>query len=58
MIDTWSMKIVNYKYKVEGESSDGNYLDGLWFETKEDADREIWMLRQEFPENNYWVEIE
>lgn len=49
---------MNYKYKVEGESSDGNYLDGLWFETKEDADREVWMLRQEFPENNYWVEIE
>lgn len=46
------------KYKVEGERPDGSCVDGYWFETQEDAEREVWLLRQEFPENNYWVEIE
>ena len=26
------------KYKVEGESSDGNYLDGQSFDTEQEAD--------------------
>lgn len=46
------------KYKVEGETADGNYLDGESFETEQEADREVWALSQEFPENIYWVELE
>lgn len=46
------------KYKAEGEAADGSYLDGLWFETQEDAQREVWLLSQEFPENNYWLEVD
>lgn len=46
------------KYKVEGESSDGNYLDGQSFDTEQEANQEVFMLSQEFPENSYWVEIE
>lgn len=45
-------------YKVEGESADGNYLDGESFETEQEADREVMALSQEFPENSYWVEVE
>jgi len=46
------------KYKVEGESSEGNYLDGQSFDTEQEANREVWALSQEFPENSYWVEVE
>lgn len=46
------------KYKVEGESSDGNYLDGQAFDTEQEANQEVFMLSQEFPENSYWVEME
>lgn len=46
------------KYKVEGESSEGNYLDGQSFETEQEANREVWALSQEFPENSSWVEVE
>lgn len=46
------------KYKVEGESSEGNYLDGESFDTEQEANREVQALSQEFPENSYWVEIE
>lgn len=45
-------------YKVEGESSDGNYLDGQSFDTEQEANQEVWALSQEFPENSYWVEVE
>lgn len=46
------------KYKVEGESSDGNYLDGQSFDTEQEANQEVFMLSKEFPENSYWVETE
>lgn len=46
------------KYKVGGESSEGNYLDGQSFDTEQEANREVWALSQEFPESSYWVEIE
>lgn len=46
------------KYKVQGESSDGNYLDGSSFDTEQEANREVWALSQDTPENSYWVEVE
>lgn len=30
------------KYKVEGESSEGNYLDGQSFDTEQEANQEVW----------------
>ena len=43
-------------WKVEGESSDGGYLDGDEFPTEEEADYAHRMLEMEFPENVYWVD--
>jgi len=45
------------KYKVEGESGDGHYLDGQSFDTEQDALQEVLLLSQEFPDNSYWVDI-
>ena len=43
-------------WKVEGESSDGNYLDGDEFRTEEEANYARRMLEMEFPENVYWLD--
>lgn len=43
-------------WKVEGESHDGNYLDGDEFQTEEEANYERRMLEMEFPENMYWLD--
>ena len=43
-------------WKVEGESPDGNYLDGDEFQTQEEANYARRMLEMEFPENTYWLD--
>lgn len=43
-------------WKVEGESHDGNYLDGDEFQTEEEANYERRLLEMEFPENEYWLD--
>lgn len=43
-------------WKVEGESSDGDYLDGDEFSTEEEANYARRMLEMEFPENIYWLD--
>ena len=43
-------------WKVEGESSDGDYLDGDEFQIEEQANYARRMLEMEFPENVYWVD--
>ena len=43
-------------WKVEGESSDGDYLDGDEFQIEEEANYARRMLEMEFPENVYWVD--
>lgn len=43
-------------WKVEGESSNGGYLDGDEFPTEEEANYARRMLEMEFPENVYWVD--
>ena len=47
---------VTQVWKVEGESSDGDYLDGDEFQTEEEANYARRMLEMEFPENVYWVD--
>lgn len=49
---------MTFKYKVEGESVDGNYLDGRYFDTEQEAELEVSLLKLEFPENDYWIERE
>ena len=45
-------------YFVEGESSDGNYLEGNKYYTEQEALQEVFALRCEFPNNEYWIQEE
>lgn len=47
---------MTFKYKVEGESAEGNYIDGQYFDTEQEAEHEVFLLKSEFPENDYWTE--
>lgn len=43
-------------WKVEGESSEGDCLDGDESQTEEQANYARRMLEMEFPEHVYWVD--
>ena len=43
-------------YKVVGERQDGSWIEGETFDKEVSAVNEIYNLRMEFPDNEYWIE--